>query len=552
MARGGKPKNPEQGTSAEAGVWRVGAYIRLSKEDGGAESESVTNQRKIIEDYLETSFSGSFLLADYYIDDGLTGTDDSRLEFMRMIADIERGKVNCVLCKTLARAFRNYSDQGYYLEVYFPMKKVRFICVGDPAIDTHTHPEAITGLEVPITGLLNDRYASKTSSDVRRTFNTKRKRGEYIGAFPPYGYLKDPKDKNHLVLDHETAALKREICGWILRDGMSLSGIARRLNGLGIPNPTADKRAKGFSYFNPHAVHNDGLWSGSTVKRMLLDKVNLGHMVQGKQRVISYKVHRKEAVPKPEWFFVENTHEATFTQDEYDLLERTLTRDTRVPNGASTVHLFSGFLRCGGCGKALQRKQSRRYVYYVCRTHAEKLKSRCSRHTLRADWLEEAVLCALQAQLTLQASMGEILVEMGEAPRTGGEAERVELCVKERQKELDKAHSISDGLYADWKTGIITQEDYSRMKARYQRQIDLLQAALASLYEDQRKAQDSTESENHGFSDFLFHRTLRSLHRVALVEFVDSIHVHEGKAISLTYRFRDELAWAITRFEADH
>ncbi|MCL2494163.1 MAG: recombinase family protein [Oscillospiraceae bacterium] len=176
-----KPAAPK---AAAQIIWYIAVYIRLSRDDGNEESESVVNQKKILTEYLEKQFSGQYVLADFYIDDGLSGTDDTRASFMRVIADIEDGKVNCVVCKTLSRAFRNYADQGYYLESYFPQKHVRFISTGDPKIDTYTNPEAITGLEVPITGLMNDRFAAKTSSDVRRTFDHKRRNGEFIGAFP--------------------------------------------------------------------------------------------------------------------------------------------------------------------------------------------------------------------------------------------------------------------------------------------------------------------------------------------------------------------------------
>jgi len=163
-------------------MWNIAVYIRLSREDGNEESDSVVNQKKILIEFLEQHLGDQYLIVDFYVDDGLSGTDDTRKDFMRMISNIENGKVNCVVCKTLSRAFRNYSDQGYYLEYYFQQKKVRFISTGDPKIDTYTNPEAITGLEVPITGLMNDRYAAKTSNDVRRTFDYKRRKGEFIGA----------------------------------------------------------------------------------------------------------------------------------------------------------------------------------------------------------------------------------------------------------------------------------------------------------------------------------------------------------------------------------
>jgi hypothetical protein len=147
-------------------LWRVGVYIRLSREDESErdESESITNQRKILSEYIANYFIGGYEIVDFYVDDGRTGTDDSRPDFMRLREDIEKGLVNCMLCKTLSRAFRNYSDQGYYLEHFFPRYKIRFISTGDPKIDTFTNPEAITGLEVPISGLMNDRFAAQTLS----------------------------------------------------------------------------------------------------------------------------------------------------------------------------------------------------------------------------------------------------------------------------------------------------------------------------------------------------------------------------------------------------
>ena len=366
--RGRPPKlNPNPKATANM-IWRIAVYIRLSREDGNVESESVVNQKKILMEFVEQYFEGQYVIIDFYIDDGLTGTDDTRASFMRVIADIEDGKVNCVVCKTLSRAFRNYSDQGYYLEQYFPQKNVRFISTGDPKIDTFTNPEAITGLEVPITGLMNDRFAAKTSSDVRRTFDHKRRKGEFIGAFAPYGYIKDPKDKNRLLLDEEVVPIKRDILRWFIHDGMSLAGIAKRLNELGVPNSTAYKHSKGFAYNNPSTEICDGLWVSSTVRRVLTDQVNLGHMVQGKQRVVSYKVHDRVTTSPNEWFIKENTHAPTFTQEEFDTAQRLLQRDTCTPAGGRKVYLFGGFVRCADCKKALRRNPSKGFAYYMCRT----------------------------------------------------------------------------------------------------------------------------------------------------------------------------------------
>ena len=539
----GRPKLERTKSIASAQiVWLIAVYIRLSREDGNEESESVVNQKKILTEFLKQSFDGQFEIVDFYVDDGLSGTDDSRESFMRMVQDIEAGRVNCVVCKSLSRAFRNYSDQGYYLEYYFPQKKVRFVSTGDPKIDTFTNPEAITGLEVPITGLMNDRYAAKTSSEIRRTFDHKRRNGEFIGAFPPYGYLKNPEDKNHLILDEEIVPIKREMMKWLLNDGMSMAGIARRLNEMGVPNPTAYKHSKGWQYCNPKSHMNDGLWVGTAVRRVLLDQMNLGHMVQGKQRVVSYKVHDKVAVPEDEWFIVKNTHDATFSQEEYDAMLRVLQRDTRTPNGAQTVHLFSGFMRCRDCDKALRRKGSRDNVYYVCRTNDEKSKTRCGRHSIRIDVLEEAVLAAIQSQVAMVASLAERVDQINKAPAVNNQSERLDKMLKEKSRELTKVQAIADGLYFDQKSGMINMADYRRLKAKCDEQIRQLSEAIRNLEAERLQLELGIDSEDEAFVAFRKYHNIRMLERSLLIELVDKIYVHEDKQLTIVFRFADQLA----------
>ncbi|MDR0986557.1 MAG: recombinase family protein [Ruminococcus sp.] len=532
MAR--RKRNADKQETAEK-TWRVAVYIRLSREDGNTESESVTNQKKILTEYLEEYFNDKFELADFYIDDGLSGTDDSRKDFMRMIKDIEDGRVNCIVCKTLSRAFRNYSDQGYYLEYYFPQKQVRFISTGDPKIDTFTEPEVLLGLEVPITGLMNDRYAAKTSSDIRRTFATKRRNGEFIGAFPPYGYLKDPNNKNHLILDENIIPIKKEIYYWIVGDGMSLRGAAKKLNDLGVPNPTSYKASKGWNYFNPNSDINDGLWTGQTVRRVLLDKVNLGHMVQGKQRVVSYKVHDKVAVPEDEWIIKENTHEPTFTQDEYNRLERLLLRDTRTADDSRTLHLFSGFMRCFDCNKALERRSAKGYVYYACRTYTDKSDKKCTKHSIREDVLYNCVLAVIQLHVNLLDSLADIVDETLTASNT----KHIEKLIADKNRESAKYNTALDSLYMDWKTGEITETDYRRLKNKFETSVNQINEDLCNLFKEQKeiiKAED-----NSFFDEWGRHKNFKKITRGVLAELVENVYVHECREISIVFCFNDGL-----------
>jgi len=193
------------------------------------------------------------------------------------------------------------------LEEFIPINGARFICTGTPFIDTYANPHSASGLEVPIRGMFNEQFAATTSEEIRKTFKMKRERGEFIGAFATYGYKKDPNDKNSLLVDEEAAEVVKSIYHWFVNEGYSKMGIAKRLNQMGEPNPEAYKKKKGLKYNNPNSGKNDGLWSASTIARILQNEIYTGVMVQGRHRVISYKVHKQISVPEDEWFVVPNT-----------------------------------------------------------------------------------------------------------------------------------------------------------------------------------------------------------------------------------------------------
>lgn len=458
---------------------------------------------------------------------------------MDMLRTIEKGEGNCVVCKALSRAFRNYSDQGYYLEEYFPSRNVRFISTMDSFVDSYTEPEALYNLDVPMYGIMNDRYAGATSRAVRRTFDDKRAKGKFIGAFPPWGFLKDPEDKNHLILDPDTAPVKLQVKDWLLYEGISLSGAAKRLNSLGIPNPTKYKQLKGWKYRNPHAKNNDGLWTGAVLKRELLSLMNLGHMVQGRQKVISYKIHDRVAVPKEEWYIKENTHEATFTQEDYNALCNLLIRDTRTPNNENVVHLFSGFVKCADCRKAMQRSHSKGHVYYKCRTRAEKSREACAVHSIREDRLKEAVFKILRSHIGLVESMTLIAERINEIPAADDTLQRLEKLLTEKTRELGNAQMVYDSLYGDWKLGEITRQEYSRMRESCKERIYALENTIANIREEQRRFKDGADAEDTLLKEFLQYGNIQGLDRPALVSLVDIIYVHRGKEITVRLRYKD-------------
>ena len=537
--RGRTKAPPERGRD---GPWRIAAYIRLSREDGNDESLSVANQRKIILEFVGQYFAGQdCALVSDYVDDGLSGTtEEARPAFQRMVCDIASGKVNCVICKTLSRAFRNYADQGRFLEQFIPAHGCRFISIGGPFVDTYADPGCTQNLEIPISGLMNDRYAARTSADVRRTFDTKRRRGEFIGAFAPYGYRKDPENRNRLLVDEEAAQVVRDMFRWFVAGGMSRRGIARRLNDLGVPNPSAYKRAKGFPFHTPHTDSNDGLWSPTSVSRILRDPLYAGVLRQGRQKVVSYKVHTRVSVPEEAWFLAEGAAPAVVDRALFQAAQELGRRNTRTAPGRSGPHLFAGLVRCAGCGKGMHRRSSKGYSYYVCRSSAEKSLAACTRRSIREDVLEGAVLAAIQQQVALVPSLPELAEEIRRAPAATAAAARLETLLKARGRDLDRVTARLDGLYEDWKNGDLSREQYRRMRAKYEEQARSCREQLRRM-EGERRSLAESAAEEPGLAAFLRHGNIQSLTRGLLTELVDVIYVHEDGSLAIHFRFADPL-----------
>lgn len=534
-----RKKSAEPPSTPKAG-WRIGAYIRLSREDGAEESLSVVNQRKILEESIARLFDGeAYTVVDYFIDDGKTGTDYDRPAFQQLMGCIEAGDVNCVVCKTLARAFRNYADQGYFLEDFFPRHGTRFISIGSPQVDTFANPEAMSGMEVPITGLMNDRYAAKTSEDVRRTFNTKRRRGEFIGAFAPYGYRKAPENKNAFVPDEEAAQVVQDIFHWYVHDGLSKHGIAQRLNGLGMPNPSAYKKSKALPYTHPRGHSNDGLWGPKTIRDILANRMYLGHMVQGKQRVVSYKVHDRMTVPESQWFVKENTHTPLISQDLFDRAQSLSARDMRTHNGGHAVHLFSGYVYCADCHRAMQRTSSKGRSYFICRTYKEKSKEKCTRHSIRESSLEQIVTAVVRAQLPLVAEWARLLEDVDAAPLPHAQAQRLDAALQSRCQEQVKVQTAIASLYMDWKNGDITRADYQNMKAAFDARQRRLAQHIQALEAEKQRLADASAAALSPYRRLLKEQDLETLDRGLLTALVDRILIGENKQVTIRFQYAD-------------
>ncbi|MFR9273236.1 MAG: recombinase family protein [Clostridia bacterium] len=278
--------------------WRLGTYIRLSKEDlkkareGKDDRNSVKNQRDLLNDFYKKHHD-EFESKTEYVDDGHTGTDVNREDFQRLLADVMSGKINCVIVKDLSRFAQNYSDAGSLIDNLFVQMGVRFISLAEN-VDSFKDPDSVSSIIVPITNVMNDQYCYQTSKKIRQVFDYKRRNGQYIGAFAPYGYLKDPKDKHQLIVDPDAAEIVKLIYDLSLQ-GMTRRAIVYHLNDHGIPSPTTYRREKGLPV---GSTADNPLWGDKIVTIILTNPIYTGDLVQGRRRVKSYKVHQIEEVPE--------------------------------------------------------------------------------------------------------------------------------------------------------------------------------------------------------------------------------------------------------------
>ena len=527
-------------------VWRIAIYIRLSKEDARSfdESESVSNQRAIIEEHIAGFNDGDeYIIVDEYVDDGISGTtDDEREDFQRMLSDIKKGRINCVIVKDLARSFRNYSDQGYYLDDWFPRFNVRFISLYHQPLDSYKEPQNMRSIAVPIQGVLNENHCAETSDKIREVFDMKRRNGEHIGSFAAYGYIKDPNDKNALVVDEEAAEVVREIFTKFL-DGMSKNAIVHYLNEHGVLPPAAYKRERlGLKYQNPSIdPAKRPLWGAVTITTILKNRMYCGDMVQGRYRVKSYKIHVQEVVPEDEWYIVENTHEAIIDRDIFVKVQRLLLRDTRTAPQKKQIYLFSGFLRCADCGKAMTRSKVGGTVYYYCRTYKDQSKNACTKHTIKHNRLEAAVLYAVQQQVYLAVDYTKTIERINRAPLVKSQSKKLADAIEQKERELSKIARYKQAIYQDWKDGEISHSDYRHMKEDYEEQAEALNEVIEKLRAEQAELENGIDTENPFLKAFRQYGNIEKLTRDVLIELVDHIKVYEGGNISIVFRFADEL-----------
>ena len=531
-------------TLSNLSPWRAALYIRLSRDDGDKpESNSVTNQREILKEHLK--LRPDIAIYDIYIDDGWSGTNFDRPGFQRMMEDIYAGHVNCVVVKDLSRFCRNASEGGQYLDNIFVRYRVRFIAINNGLDTASGNMNAATQLiSVGVTNVINESVAATTSVNVRGTLNVNRQQGKFIGSFPTYGYLKDPNDHHKLIIDEETAPIVRMIFEDFIR-GCSIMGIAKKLNAMGIPNPSAYKRSKGLRYRHPAGEKNDGLWPDSSVRRILRNEMYIGNMIQGKNTTISYKIKQCRAVPKEDWIRVEGTHEAIIDRNTFEKAQSLFNRNIRKSVKNDEILLFSGLIRCGHCGRIMSKKTNRHsygtYHYYRCTTHNRMDTGKCTAQTIRVDRLEKAVLVYLQTMVDISVEYEALLDKIRRSSSRKNSSAALEKTLAQQQSQRESYQKAMLELYPDWKSGILSQSEYLSLKADLLSKIQALDTSISQLQQTLDQYAGGMVQENAFLSSFQRYHNFTELNRAMLVELVKEIRIFEGGRLEIVLNFQDEL-----------
>ena len=538
----------ENSNNNRSKIWFVAQYIRLSQEDNDTgvdkqESNSITSQKTLMNEFIEEHTD--LIAYDTYVDDGYTGTDFNRPGFQRLLEDMRKGNINCVLVKDLSRLGRNYIEVGNYIEQIFPLFNVRFIAIND-GVDSFKNPMSSNTILVPFKNLINDEYARDTSIKIKSALNGRKKKGEFIGAFPSYGYVKNEQDKHKLVIDEQSAKIVRKIFEWKVNEGLGNLSICHRLNDMGVLNPTGYKKKKlNQNYYNSKMKEEEYLWCPSTVRNILKNDVYIGNVTQGKRKVKSYKIHKLEQVPEDEWVTIENMHEPIIKKELFEKAQKLRQVDTRIQNSGK-LSMWSGILKCADCGRAMNKKYCKNksgtvYEYYICGTYRKKSNKLCTKHTIKVEELEASVLEAIKLHIELLIDTENILEQMNKLTVKQTDSENMESIKQAKEKEIKRLLDLKRGLYEDWKNEYITKEEYIEYKQKYEEDIERIKIIIGNLGKQKEKQEEIMDVNSKWIENFKQYKNITKLDRDIIVELIDYIEIYENKKIKIHFKFINEL-----------
>lgn len=550
MARVSRKRKNHPTNEVASRIWKIALYVRLSVEDNGKDADSIENQIALLESYV--SGCPDLSKAGLFIDNGYTGTNFNRPEFNRMMEAVQTGVIDCVVVKDLSRLGRNYIETSQFIEKICPFYKLRFIAVND-RFDTETITNEAQ-LSVALSNIVNDYYAKDISRKVTTALQTKMERGDYIGNYAPHGYCKDPENKNHLVIDPETAPIIRQIFQW-RSEGSSYMGINRRLNEAGIPSPGQYRLEHGIET-NNNRKGRPVLWNKHMVTEILKNIVYIGHLAQKKGSQCLYAGIPFHVTNEDEWIIVEDTHEPIISKELFEAVQK-VNKENAARSKANSgkyiylpkeKNIFGRKFTCAECGatiklhRSFSTKRDKAYFTFKCPTYAEHGAKGCSDVKMRKADLDNAVFSFIKAQMAVFIDMESTLQRLLSVKSGNFEQGRIKSKRRLLQQKLDHKKSILSGLYVDYKEGLLSRQDYLFTREGIDSDIRAIEAELAEEKDASSKAQDLLMGKMKWQYMVRKYQDATGLSEEMVEAFVETVKLHEDGSLEIKLNYMDEFA----------
>ena len=511
----------------------VGLYIRLSREDEDKthESESISNQKSLLLQYTKEN---NLKVYDMYIDDGYSGTNFNRPNFNRLIKDIELGKINMVITKDMSRLGRDYIGTGNLIEKYFPEHNVRYIAITDN-IDTFL--DSSNNDIAPFKAIMNDMYAKDISKKIKSSLKAKQKEGKWVGSKTPFGYIKDPNNKNHLIIEEEQAHIVKRIYNMCL-DGLSFYKISKELTNEGIKTPAQYYEYKWRSNYNCKY----GMWHSKTIYDILTNRIYTGDTVQNKRTKVNYKIKKIIKNKPSQYIVVENTHEAIIDKEMFYEVQKRIPKNVGRSEKKET-HLLDGLLYCGDCGHRIsigpRRKKDNR-CYTICNYYRTYIKQKlCTAHSNNYDDLEEVILRLLKINC-LKYIDGKKIKKNTLNKFKNKENINNQKEIKIIKQSINQLTKNLDTIYLDKINKVINQKQFIRIKDKLEKEIQIKQKKLDTLIKidiinKNNNSKDKTINEY--INDFI---TMNNISRELIVNLIEKIEIYKDKRINIVLTFNKD------------
>ena len=518
-------------------IYKAAIYARASREDEDS-GITIQNQKDLVKDYI-SGIDDVEIVAEYE-DDGYSGIDFLRPGFSAMMEKVNQKDINCIVVKDLSRLGRNYIEVGRFIEVIFPNLNLRFISVNDQYDTAKPHNDA-NDLLIPFKNILNESYLRDISIKIRSNLAVKRKKGEFVSAFAPYGYIRDPENRHRMIIDNHPAGIVRDIYKLKI-EGISCAAITKRLNNSGEPAPSEYKVMQGMKYTTSFKKNIIAQWSVQTVIHILKNRVYTGTLEQGKQTTINYKVKKKIFLAPEKWAVVKDAHEEIITPLEFETVQHLMEQETRVPPGKTAVYPLSGFLYCSDCGNILVRRtitsKGEKYFYYMCGTY--KSGKGCTAHRINEKDLIIAVLTSIRTKINVMIDMEHCFKFIRNLTDNAKAEIKLNTQISSRKAEINDCESYKLALWEDYKSGLIEVDDFKLFSDEYTSRVIELKKSIEHM-EDEIESLTNQQSSSHLMLEkFKNHRNITTLNREAVSTLIDRIDVYEDKHIEITLKYEDK------------